>query len=62
LAVQAQKALQRLPDHRVVEELKAIVSSRTYPIKEVAEIFGFTRQTLRNWIPALRKQGDDGTC
>ena len=49
--------MQQVPDYRVVIKLKAIVSSRTYPIKEVAEVFGIARQTLGNWIPAYRKQG-----
>ena len=41
----------------MVIKLKAFVGSRTYPLKEVAELFGIARQTLRNWIPAFRKQG-----
>ncbi len=57
LASQAQQTLQQVPDYRVVIKLKAIVSSRTYPLKEVAGVFGIGRQSLRNWILAFRKQG-----
>jgi len=57
LASQAQKMLHQVPDYRVVIKLKAIVSSRTYPLKEVADVFGIGRQSLRNWILAFRKQG-----
>jgi transposase len=57
VALQAQRTLQQVPDFRVAIKLKAIVSSRTYPLKEVAEIFGIGRQSLRNWIIAFKKQG-----
>jgi len=42
-ALQAQKALQHVPDYRVAIKLKAIVTIRTCPIKEFAGIFGIAR-------------------
>ena len=57
LVAEARKMMHQIPDYRVAIKLQALVSSRIYPIKQVAEIFGIGRQSLRNWILAFRKQG-----
>ncbi len=58
LTLQAQKAMRHVPDYRVVIKLTAIVNSRKYTLKKIAEILDIARQTLttgkttRAYLPA----------
>ena len=60
LAEKAQASLKDFPDHKVCLRLQAIVSSSRYPISQVSEIFGTSRQTVWRWIKRFKAQGVDG--
>ncbi len=60
LAHQAQESLNGIRDCKLVIKLQSIISSATYPIKDVAKILGVGRQSVRNWILSFGAEGITG--
>lgn len=60
VARRAQESLEGIRDRKLVIKLQSIISSATYPIKDVSRILGVGRQSVRNWILSFRAHGIAG--
>jgi transposase len=60
LAQEAAQIMKQIPDHQLCLRLQAIISSASYPISLVSEIFGTTRQTVWRWIKKFSSEGLSG--
>ncbi|WP_028316587.1 helix-turn-helix domain-containing protein [Desulfatibacillum aliphaticivorans] len=60
LARRANEDLELLDQHKVIQKLRAIAASATYPIGNVAEVMGVAKETIWRWAKSYEKDGMEG--
>lgn len=59
LVKKAQEDVKKIKDYKIIIRLQAIIGGR-YPLKEVREILGVSRHSVRLWAKRYKEEGLDG--